>query len=138
MPMAERSKGQLSVELLAILGLMLALITPALFFAYTKSVEVSQGFTYEKGSETLERIAGMVEMVASSGEGSAVRARVEVPPSTELRTETYTGGTLLTLRMGSSSIVKVLPYTVVMKPIEGGIYTVVVENKGKYIEVRVE
>jgi len=133
------------MELLVILGLMLALITPAIFFAYTKSVEASQGFAYTKASETLERISTLVEMVASSGEGSAVRAKVEIPSGALLKAEAVGEGSILSISVGDTVVVKTLPYAVVLGPpgaaqegLKGGIYTLVVENKGSFIEVRVE
>ncbi len=128
-------RGQLSIELLAILGFMLALITPAIFFAYTKSMQVSQGFAYEKATETLERLSHTIAMVASS-EGSSVRMRIEVPAGGELSSESFSKSTVIKLRLGDTTLTKVVPYTVVVESLKGGIYTVVVRNTGKYIEVK--
>jgi len=72
-------KGQVSIELLVIVGFVLAVFIPILFFSYMKSDELKRSTINIVATGVGKKIASGIESIYYSGEGSSLRFLINVP-----------------------------------------------------------
>ncbi len=100
-------KGQVSFELLVVVGFVLAIFIPILFYVYTQakgSVIMSQNTFMDNYADTL---ASAANMVAFSGNSSYIALYVNVPKGVKtLRVDSKAGGSMLVVQSSSSEFAK--------------------------------
>ena len=77
--MANRKKGQVSTEMLALVGLMLFLLLPLLFYAYSRSNVASEDIAVQKAEFAAQRLASAADSVGYMGGAAAVVEELEIP-----------------------------------------------------------
>ncbi len=77
-------KGQVSIELLVIVGFILAVFIPILFFSYMKSDELRSSSMNVLATGVGKKVSSAVESVYYSGQGSSLRFLVSVPRGTTI------------------------------------------------------
>jgi hypothetical protein len=81
-------KGQVSTELLVIVGLILLIFIPLLVLVYVKANDANQQIASYQAELTVTRIASLANSVGSLGTETSVVTDVYLPPNmVELRTE---------------------------------------------------
>lgn len=72
-------RGQLSTELLIIIGLMLLLLVPLIFYAYNRANIAKEDIAIQKAEFAAERLARLADSVGYLGGASAIVDEIEVP-----------------------------------------------------------
>ena len=73
-------RGQVSAELMAIIGLILALFIPLLLTVYAKTNEANQELYQIQAELASTRLAYLINSVGQLGTGSSILADVFIPP----------------------------------------------------------
>jgi hypothetical protein len=73
-------KGQVSAELLIIVGFILLMITPLLFIAYTKMGESNEKLALAQAEMYGARLASLVDTVGGVGGNASMITEINVPP----------------------------------------------------------
>jgi len=73
-------KGQVSTEMLVIVGLMLLLLTPLLIYAYGRSNVAQEDLAVQKAEFAVQRLASAADSVGYLGGAAAVVEEIEIPP----------------------------------------------------------
>lgn len=110
-------KGQVSTELLIIVGLVLLIFIPLLVLVYTKANETNQQIASYQAELSVSRIASLANSVGSLGTNTSVTTDIFIPPNTvDLSIANAGGGAEITLSMetpqGSTEIAEIIKYPV--------------------------
>jgi len=73
-------RGQLSTELLIIIGLMLLLLVPLLYYAYNRANIAKEDIGIQKAEFAAERLARLADSVGYLGGASMIIDEIEIPP----------------------------------------------------------
>ncbi len=76
-------KGQVSTELLVIVGFMLFLLIPTIIYTYYKAKEYSYFMELKESDLTAARLAYMINALGSSGDNNALKVEFDLPDSIE-------------------------------------------------------
>ncbi len=112
-------KGQVSTELLVIVGLILLIFIPLLVLVYVKANEANQQIASYQAELTVTRIASLANSVGSLGTETSVMTDVYLPPNTVNLTTVSSGSgqggeIVLTVRTsdGDSPIADIIKYPI--------------------------
>ena len=72
--------GQLSTELLIIIGLMLLLLVPLLYYAYNRANIAKEDIGVQKAEFAAERLARLADSIGYLGGTSMIIDEIEIPP----------------------------------------------------------
>ena len=78
--MSSKRKGQLSTELLIIIGLMLLLLVPLLYYAYNRANIAKEDIGVQKAEFAAERLARLADSIGYLGGTSMIIDEIEIPP----------------------------------------------------------
>ena len=112
-------KGQVSTELLIIVGLVLLIFIPLITLVYLKANEANAQIAAYQAELSVSRIASLANSVGSLGTDTSVTTDVFIPPNVvEMKTENIGGGAELSLTMEgpegpTTPIVQIIRYPVV-------------------------
>jgi type II secretory pathway pseudopilin PulG len=73
-------KGQISTELLVLIGLILALMLPVLLYAYGRANVTQDDIAVQKAEFAAQRLARLADSVGYLGGGAAIVDEIEIPP----------------------------------------------------------
>lgn len=73
--------GQISTEMLMIIGLMLLLLVPLLFYAYNRTNIAKEDISVQKAEFAAERLARLSDSIGYMGGASAIVDEIEIPPN---------------------------------------------------------
>ena len=76
---AKFSKGQASTEILVLMGMMLLLLLPLLYYAYGRSNVAREDIAVEKADFAAQRLQNMADSVGYLGGAAALVDEIEVP-----------------------------------------------------------
>ena len=97
-------KGQVSAELIAIIGLVLALFIPLLLTVYVKTNESNQQLYNVQAELVSTRLAYLINSVGNLGQGSSILADVFIPPYiTRIQISNLGRGSQVIVRMNTPS-----------------------------------
>ena len=110
-------KGQVSTELLVIVGLVLLIFIPLLVLVYFKANEASEQIATYQAELLVFRIAYLANSVGSLGTETTMYTDLYIPQNViELKTATVGGGGEVSLKIttveGESEIVEIVKYPV--------------------------
>jgi len=74
-------KGQVSTEMLALVGLMLFLLLPLLLYAYGKSNSTNEDISVQKAEFAAQRLSSAADSVGYLGGKAGVVEEIEIPPN---------------------------------------------------------
>ncbi|NYZ74632.1 hypothetical protein H0O00_05790 [Candidatus Micrarchaeota archaeon] len=142
-------KGQVSTELLVIVGLILLIFIPLLVLVYVKANEANQQIASYQAELTVTRIASLANSVGSLGTDTSVETDVYLPPNTINLTTVKSGhGGEIILYVsgpeGESPIADVIKYQisnpglVVDSSAAGGRVKIKISSSGDQASVRIE
>ncbi len=78
--MINTKKGQVSIELMVIIGVVLVLIIPSVIFVFNFiRNEGDEDFAISQADLVASRIEHTVNMIGSTGTGSALKTEIEIP-----------------------------------------------------------
>ncbi len=77
--MAEMAKGQVSTEMLALVGLMMLLLLPLLFYAHGRSNTAGEDIAVQKAEFAVQRLASAADSVGYLGGAAGVVEEIEIP-----------------------------------------------------------
>jgi len=81
MPMENRcNRGQMSVEILILVGMALFLLLPVLLYAYGRANVSGEDLSVQKAEFAAHRLASLADSVGYLGGASAVIDEIEIPP----------------------------------------------------------
>lgn len=72
-------KGQISTETLIIIGFVIFLFIPLLFFLYFRTSQLNAELSITQAHFYAHRLASLVESVGNSGDGSAIKTTIYLP-----------------------------------------------------------
>lgn len=72
-------RGQLSTEILILVGLVLVLLVPLLLYAYTKASSSNEDLAVQKAEFAVQRLASLSDSVGYLGGEAAIIDEIEVP-----------------------------------------------------------
>lgn len=72
-------RAQVSTELLVLVGVMLAMLLPLLFYSYTKASIANEDMAVQKAEFDAERLARLADSVGYLGGESAIVEEIEIP-----------------------------------------------------------
>lgn len=131
-------KGQVSMELMGIIALILFLFIPLIYLAYSKANEVNYNANEKRASIALSQLAGAINMLS---ENSSMRLTLSLPKSTI----TYaSSGTIhqLVLTTQSDEFVELVDVDVELQPspitINEGTHTFLITRGKDKATVRLE
>ncbi|MCC7552360.1 hypothetical protein KO317_01695 [Candidatus Micrarchaeota archaeon] len=127
--MQKHTKGQVSVELMVIIGVVLILIIPSILFVfnYIKS-DGDEDFGVSQGYLMASRIEHSINMVGSTGTGSALKTEIQMPYNfRELITEEDELVVRLHILPGQLDVVRVTDYKIISTNLN------IVKPTGSYI-----
>lgn len=75
----EKMRGQISTEILILIGLVLVLLVPLLIYAYGKANTATNDLNVQKGEFDVQRLASLSDSVGYLGGGAAITDEIEVP-----------------------------------------------------------
>ncbi len=103
-------KGQVSVELLIILGVVMMLVMPSLFSVYFKTTRANEQLSVNQADMAASRIANSISLVGAAS-GSSLISQVIMPANVK-KIEIGNNEVVITLQTqnGVTSIVKSAPY----------------------------
>ena len=78
------ARGQISTEILALIGILLALLVPLILYAYGRASASQDDFATQKAEFAAQRLAGLADSVGYLGGNAAVVDQIDVP--TEVKT----------------------------------------------------
>ena len=131
-------KGQVSTELLIIVGLVLLIFIPLITLVYLKANEANAQIAAYQAELSVSRIASLANSVGSLGTDTSVTTDVFIPPNViEMRTENLGGGAELSLTMEgpqgpTTPIVQIIRY-----PIKDAGTIVDASNAGGWTRIRI-
>ncbi len=73
-------RGQISTEVLIIIGILLLLLIPLLLYAYSKAGIASEDLAVQKAEFAAQRLASLSDSVGYLGGAAAVIDEIEIPP----------------------------------------------------------
>lgn len=105
------ARGQVSTEVLILIGLMLLILVPLLLYAYSRANVAGEDISVQKAEFAASRLASAASSVGYLGPAAAVIEEVEIPANLrQIRTD----GNNIVLEMDSSTgvrqIVKATPF----------------------------
>lgn len=111
-------KGQVSTELIVIVGVVFLIFIPLLVFVYTKADEAQREMVAYQGEIASSRLAYLINAVGSLGVGTTTYTEVYLPPGTQsLCIKNIGNGGEVSLKMMSASgerdFVEILKYKTV-------------------------
>ena len=74
------ARGQMSVEILILVGMALFLLIPVLFYAYGRANVSGEDLSTQKAEFAAHRLASLADSVGYLGGASAVIDEIEIPP----------------------------------------------------------
>ncbi|HIH19419.1 TPA: hypothetical protein HA225_05595 [Candidatus Micrarchaeota archaeon] len=74
-------RGQISNELLIIIGFMLLFLIPLLFYAHGRSNAASEDIAAQKAEAAAQRLASLADSVGYLGGAAAIVDEIEMPPN---------------------------------------------------------
>jgi hypothetical protein len=77
---AKCSRGQMSVEILVLVGVALFLLIPVLLYAYGRANVSGEDLSVQKAEFAAHRLASLCDSVGYLGGASAVIDEIEIPP----------------------------------------------------------
>ena len=81
MPMEKRcARGQMSVEVLVLVGMALFLLLPVLLYAYGRANISGEDLSVQKAEFAAHRLASLADSVGYLGGAAAVIDEIEIPP----------------------------------------------------------
>lgn len=127
--MQKLKKGQVSIELLIVVGVILILIIPSIIFVFNFiRNEGDEDFAISQGYLMVSRIEHSINMVGSTGTGSALKTEIQMPYNFK---ELLIDEDELVLKMyitpGPLDIVRVTDYKLVSNDLTR------IKSSGKYI-----
>lgn len=110
-------KGQISTELLVIVGLVLLVFIPLLVLVYFKATETNQQMAAYQAELAVFRVAYLANSVGSLGTNTSVTTDIFIPRNVrQFRTATAGGGGEISMQVdtpeGPTDIVEVIRYPV--------------------------
>ncbi len=141
-----KKKGQVSIELLAIVSFMLAIFLPIIMITYFKSYQIGRSVSGIEAEGLCKRIASTASVVWHSGEGSIIRMRLMVPDNVKgIKAVIYpTGGSEIIAYVSeernrvSEIVANVDGPVKINDDLTPGVYTVIVKNVGNYVSIEKE
>lgn len=104
-------KGQVSVELMIVIGFILVFFIPLLMIAYFQMIDLNQDLSEIQANVAVSRLANTINSIGRMGVGSSIILDVYLPPGSELELEEYDKGGEIILSLdklsGPSEIVGV-------------------------------
>ena len=76
-----KMKGQVSTEMLALVGIMLFLLLPLLLYAYGKSNSSNEDISVQKAEFAVQRLASSADSVGYLGGKAGIVEEIEIPPN---------------------------------------------------------
>jgi len=131
-PEGKLSKGQVSTELLIILGFVVLLMIPLLLLAYSKSSQLMDEMSIAQADIAASRLVHTVEAVGNTGNNASIITEISVPPGVQSFSVVGNREIVFTVRKGSAltEIVKLSRFNISMsdedqkKLAKGGTYNV--------------
>jgi len=77
-------KGQIAIEFLVIIGVLSLAVIPILFAMHWNSSNSPDRLAISKGAFSVARLSASINSVGNMGEGSKLRAQIELPASDSL------------------------------------------------------
>ena len=74
------AKGQISTEILVIVGIMLTLLIPLILYSYGKVTVAKEDLAVQKAEFAAQRIASISDSVGYLGGAAAIIEEIEIPP----------------------------------------------------------
>ena len=129
-------KGQVSTELLVIVGLILLIFIPVLVMVYLKANDANQQIASYQAELAVFRLAYLANSVGSLGTSSSTYADVYIPKNVEsfnLASEGGGGSIIMTVKTpeGVSEIAEIIHYPVKAGSLGGP------ENAGGWVKLKV-
>ena len=75
----ERKRGQISTEILVLLGLMLALLIPLLIYSYSRAGVAREDLSVQKADFAINRLSALTNSVGYLGGAAAIIEEIEAP-----------------------------------------------------------
>lgn len=130
---------QVSVEFLVIIGFLLSIISYVLFYVYIKAAQVYSEVTLLTLDKSLTLLSSAIDTVASSGKGSILILRLEIPKGSRVSFSVEKDkGVLVATSEGFGTVFRVVSYPVKGPELEGGYYTVKIKNEGEFVSLSLE
>ncbi|MEM2948304.1 MAG: hypothetical protein QXL47_01950 [Candidatus Anstonellales archaeon] len=128
-------KGQVSTELIAVIAFVLFLFIPALFFAYSKSGEITNELDMRKAYVSVERLSSLANSVGYCGQNSSIVAEIDVPGSVEkIEFRSYgDGGEVVAHLLDGGDIVKPVSFRIEGDPLTPGFYRIEISSDGERV-----
>lgn len=138
-----RLRGQISTELMMIVGLILILFIPVLITIYTKALETHEKIGSLQSSIALSRLAGLINTIGALGQGAHVLTDIYVPANIEsigFQSLGEGGEVVFSMRQGNETS----EYAEVVKfPLDGpvlmdmpeGLYRFNISNRGDKVAI---
>ena len=76
----KHSRGQVSTELLIIIGLLLLLLVPLLFYAYNRTNIAKEDIGVQKAEFAAQRMARLADAIGYMGGESRIVDEIQIPP----------------------------------------------------------
>ncbi|MCX6769681.1 MAG: hypothetical protein NT051_03300 [Candidatus Micrarchaeota archaeon] len=75
-----KSRGQISTEILVVVGIMLTLLLPLILYSYGKVNVAKEDLAVQKAEFAAQRIASISDSVGYLGGAAAIIEEIEIPP----------------------------------------------------------
>jgi hypothetical protein len=130
-------KGQVSTELLVIVGFVLLIFIPLLVLVYMKANDANQQIASYQAELAVSRLGSLANSIGSLGVNSEVVTDVYIPPNTiALSTNDAGRGSEIVLTLstaqGQTELVEVVKY-----PIENPNPEIVGESTGEWVKIKI-
>ena len=137
-----QSRGQIGIEVMAIIGFMILLMLPLIYALLTQAGSFNEGAAVAKAAENVARLAAVANQVGGMGPGSKVVVQVDMPEgvtaaSASALGEPYGGELSFTLntRAGLTQVVSMSDFDLkagarISELTKPGTHYVVVESMG--------
>lgn len=131
------AKGQVSMEILVLVGLMLMLLLPLLIYSYGRANVVREDLGVQKAEFAVQRLASLADSVGYIGGNASIIEEIEVPPQArslkavngDIVMELYSNGRWVQIAKSSAFTLHESPASGLGKITSGGTY---------FIEVRAD
>ncbi|MCX8197010.1 MAG: hypothetical protein N3G80_01700 [Candidatus Micrarchaeota archaeon] len=108
------TKGQISTEILVLIGILLLLLAPVMIYAFMRSNSAKEEFAIQKAEFAANRLARLADSVGYLGGSTAIVERVEIPAYVKA-VKIAGGGHDIVIEMDSSAGKKEIVQTTVFK-----------------------
>ncbi|MCK4319312.1 hypothetical protein KAW38_01950 [Candidatus Micrarchaeota archaeon] len=106
----KEKKGQVSTELLLVVGFVLLLFIPLLFIMYQQTDALIEGFSYLHAHLAVHRLAYLINSVGYMGDGSSIVLTIYLPhnvESLEVRSSDLSAGSEVMVKLSKGDSIAV-------------------------------